>query len=70
VKNPAPLNLIVLKLRAMVEYRRTQVSTEITCLPAASAMLIEQIPRYRPKPQLELGIGQSVPPIKYNLCSK
>jgi len=70
VKNPAPLNVMVLKLRAMVEYRRTRVSTEITCRPAASAILIEQSPKYKPTPQWALGIGQSHPPIKYSLCNK
>lgn len=70
VKNPAPLNVIVLKLRAIVEYKRTRVSTDITCRPADSAILIEQSPKYRPTPQWALGIGQSEPPIKYNLCSK
>lgn len=70
VKNPAPLNVIVLKLRAIVEYKCTQVSTEIICRPAASAILIEQSPKYRPIPQWALGNGQSVSLIKYNLCSK
>lgn len=54
----------------MVEYRRTRVSTEITRRPAASAILIEHNPKYKPTPQWAFGIRQSDPPIKYNLCSK
>lgn len=53
----------------MVEYKRTRVSTEITCFPAASAILTEHNPKYKPTPQWVFGIGLSDPPIKYNLCS-